>query len=119
MTGDLSPLVKVSFFTSLLKTAEVTPQARLTAIIATCLSVAKSNDILDNVTTSFPVQIVAGASCCCTVENRFAYHTGGETVIILAFHFSTQKSESKGRGFDSPPVYHFFPSSVRGTARVL
>ena len=47
MTGDLSPLVRVSFFTSLLNTADVSPHARLTALIATCLSAAKSKDIFD------------------------------------------------------------------------
>ena len=46
VTGDLSPLIRVSFFTRLLNTVEVNPHARLTAVIATCLSVVKSNDIV-------------------------------------------------------------------------
>ena len=46
VTGDLSPLVSVSFLTSLLNTDEVRWQALRTAATATCSSVAYECDIL-------------------------------------------------------------------------
>lgn len=46
VTGDLSPFVSVSDLTSLLKTDDVSAQARRTAAIATCFSVVYRRAII-------------------------------------------------------------------------
>jgi hypothetical protein len=48
VTGDLSSLVKVSFFTSFWNTVDVSVQARATAEIATRFSNANARDIAIN-----------------------------------------------------------------------
>jgi hypothetical protein len=105
VTGDLSPLVKVSSFTSLLNTAEVNPHARLTAVIATCLSVVKSNDILATRDPIRPLHLKSSVSRCVTDREL-------SSITLVVKRLSSLPSK-QGAGVRLPPSVLFFsPLSI-------
>ena len=106
VTGDLSPLTSVSFFTRLLNTAEVNQHARLTAVIATCLSVVKSNDIVSHthvIWSGYGRQVCTKVSHSGRVPSRMYPDT---TLVVKRLSSLPSK---QGAGVRLPPSV-FFPS---------